>query len=1069
MSKDRAQKASSKFQKSRRVEAAAPFPGLRAYGEQDAEFYVGRQRLKYPLLKKLSEDFFVSVQGANGVGKTSFVNCLVLPELKAGYISGGQKDWKLASLKPGKNPVAALAAALASPDIVRGKGEVKIDPNLSDKFEKILSTQRYGLIDIVEEFGLSRDSNILIYIDQLDELTSYSDPNSAAIFIERIVEAANQTAYPIHILTSSRSEVDGEFAIYPRFAELINRNNFLLPQIDRSELMSLFDKITYAGALSFRPALIDHVVEYYKDHPMDVGKFQHALKRTVDEVKAERGVKTIGPLHLKTIGGLEGSIGLQLEEIFFSLDPSDQETCVLMFKALTKTSFAGLQQIQRRTLEKLCELTDRDQESLIRVIKAFAPDACQAIKVNQSSDIQGKLTGLDIIHSPIEDRFTPYTEIQITRDLIVAAWPRLAKWVEEDAADAAIYIEIAESARKKEHVYQGEKLKSTLAWYGRKDPKAGWALQYHSGFIPAIDFIQSSEKSALREVQIRKAEELSRQQKSARNKKMLAGFILVAIVLIIYSGFETEKAIMANIDAAEADSLATASAIQAKKDSLAGVDAREMAAIAMYKADTSRLSADTALLEAKLAKDSARILSRKSQALSAEVYRKQGLLESAEAEMKKSRLLEEYLNVLKTISVNSESAQKILTRTDDKAQLKDGAEIASEAFILFQRTKSPKFAAVRDSALDVTALAQKKLFSTMNLAIQKVKSSPKLSEIVGGVITKKVIGVDGSKANGIFFIGTNDIFSSIYRVHIVNGEVEIVDKLAEAYSTERNTQGIKAMAVAHSKEHFIVSHIPTQQNVRFLSSFTIQGEYGSSTKFENSVEYIWPVGSNEFLVLDQYSSIHTLLRQESGIFNPNLLRRSRNQIVSADFNEESELLVLAHSNRNIEMLKIAKSKSPVERLKIQLDEFKTEITAIKYLPNQDWFVVGNRNGELYFYDAIDGSLVYQALNEHANNVNCLEISPNGTIMVSGGRDKTVNIWKLDELKKKLEDLGPVEEKYAPIQFVETESIRDVDFVNNDWILVVSSSEGLSNNQSGDVSLLPLDFDVTGRELKKLVE
>jgi WD40 repeat protein len=156
-------------------------------------------------------------------------------------------------------------------------------------------------------------------------------------------------------------------------------------------------------------------------------------------------------------------------------------------------------------------------------------------------------------------------------------------------------------------------------------------------------------------------------------------------------------------------------------------------------------------------------------------------------------------------------------------------------------------------------------------------------------------------------------------------------------------------------------------------------------------------------------------------------------------------------------------------LKIQLDEFRTEITAIKYLPNQDWFVVGNRNGELYFYDAIDGSLVYQALNEHANNVNCLEISPNGMIMVSGGRDKTVNIWKLDELKKKLKDLGPVEEKYAPIQFVETESIRDVDFVNNDWILVVSSSEGLSNNQSGDVSLLPLDFDVTGRELKKLVE
>ena len=129
----------------------------------------------------------------------------------------------------------------------------------------------------------------------------------------------------------------------------------------------------------------------------------------------------------------------------------------------------------------------------------------------------------------------------------------------------------------------------------------------------------------------------------------------------------------------------------------------------------------------------------------------------------------------------------------------------------------------------------------------------------------------------------------------------------------------------------------------------------------------------------------------------------------------------------------------------------------------------NRNGEVHFYNATTGDLIYSALNEHVNNVNCLEISPNGNVLVSGGRDKSVNIWRLDELSESLTDSVAIFQKYQPTHFVENESIRDISFVNNDWILVVSSSEGLISNQSGGVSLLPLDFDVTGGVLKTLLE
>ncbi len=210
-------------------------------------------------------------------------------------------------------------------------------------------------------------------------------------------------------------------------------------------------------------------------------------------------------------------------------------------------------------------------------------------------------------------------------------------------------------------------------------------------------------------------------------------------------------------------------------------------------------------------------------------------------------------------------------------------------------------------------------------------------------------------------------------------------------------------------------------------------------------------------------------KNESGMFIPKLIRDSKRKLRASDFNSKTNRAFLALDNREIEIVRISSEQETSDEPKLELRDFSAEITAVKFLPKQNWLVVGNRNGELYFYDAETRELIYKALNEHVNNVNCLELGPSETILVSGGRDKSVNIWKLDELANRIKAGENVEVPYQPIQFVETESIRDIAFVNNDWIVVVSRSEGLISNQSGGVSLLPLDFDVTGQELTKLLD
>jgi hypothetical protein len=61
-----------------------------------------------------------------------------------------------------------------------------------------------------------------------------------------------------------------------------------------------------------------------------------------------------------------------------------------------------------------------------------------------------------------------------------------------------------------------------------------------------------------------------------------------------------------------------------------------------------------------------------------------------------------------------------------------------------------------------------------------------------------------------------------------------------------------------------------------------------------------------------------------------------------------------------------------------------------------------------------------------------------------------------------------DKEYETIEFEESESIRDVSFLDDNWLLVIFSDEGLSPGKGG-AFLLPLNFDITGRELKRLVD
>jgi WD40 repeat protein len=1062
-----------------------PFPGLKSYGSHESNYFSGRNRQKHELLKKLSESNFAAVVGSNGIGKTSFVNSEILPELHKGFIVKGLKNWKIVAFRPGKNPLDALATALSSVEIVQSGDAEKIESNLNDKFEHILRSNKFGVIEIIENYKLAQNANILLFIDHLDDLIFYADYESREsskkdieIFIDRLVETINQSAYPISVITTLRTEIAGHFSRFPHLAEVINKNQFLLSALDRKELLPIFDKITAAGAITFSPDLIAHINNFYKTHPLALGEFQHAMKRCVETWRDEGGKGPVSLANLVTAGGLDHSISHQLDNTYGFLSKEDKQTCRLIFQAITGMTTAGTALTIPRSIQEISEITNRGSDEIIGVAKHFTDVNCGVIKVYDAQDITGRLEQLDHILDQSSNKISANSEISVAQDILLEAWPRLDKWVKEERLNANIYADIAKDVAKKEPPYEGGKLKETWKWYEQSQPHLGWAKRYHFAFEAVEVFLLKSKKRSDRDIGFREAEEKSRQQKSKRNAKIKLAFSILAIVLAIFAIVEKTDAVIKSRQAEEAEQLAINSRKEAEDAKEKAEIEKVRAQMAIVQAQDERKIADKAAVEAteataaaekakiKAAKEQrkAEEFSRKSEALSSEVVKKVEQLARAEVKVKQSQVVEEFLNILERIRGKSEEAEKILRRTTEKDQQLEAAVLAKDGYNLYQETKNAKYKDIEDSILVIQESTQKKLFSSMKMAFQKVNSSPELFQITNGIIVDKNITVGNQNGAGEFLIGTNDRNATVYNVEIKDGNVTAVNPLSSISNTEQKIKGIKNLSYSNDANVFLASHLPIDQVNRFVSLYDANGKITDTQEMEHVVEVIYPFNEDDFVLVDQQSNMYLLTTDGAKIAKPIKILTTEDHLRATDYDQAGSRIYLAKSNRKVVILSVNEDISLVETKTMELGDFNAEITALKFIPNRNWLAVGNRNGEFYLYDVISGNLLYRALNEHAGNINCLELSNDQKTLVSGGRDKIVNIWDLHALEVQIKS----GDSYQPIEFDEAESIRDISFVDDDWILIVSSTEGLSDGKGG-VSLLTLDFDVTGRELRKLVK
>jgi tetratricopeptide (TPR) repeat protein len=467
-----------------------PFPGLRPFQPDDADFYFGRDTQREELLARLRTHRFLAVVGSSGSGKSSLVRAGLIPDLRKGYLEKGGPGWRIIMFSPGSTPFTELASSL-----------VKIFPDC--KQEAVLQTVQFsssGLNRFVQQNLDTGSENLLIVVDQFEELIRYSSEEASA-FVRTILASTGQErlydpesenvrvsgSIPIYIVLTMRSDFLGKCSRFRGLPESLNDNQYLVPRLTRDEQREAIESpIAMAGG-KITPRLVQRLLNDVGDNPDQLPVLQHALMRTWEEAKSARAKgDAIDVGHYQNTGGMQEALNRDANEAFAELKGN-----------------LRLETIAEKVFQRLVEPGSIDEESrrptplseLVEVCK----DGQSAVTQNDKDEVLGVVKVFEK-RGFLTVSNAPDPVIDIPHESLIRLWGRLREWVKEERKSAETYLGLVKGSSEGLGVHRGVALLVALNWRQQQQPNQVWANRYSGerpgSFSQALRFLDRSRRAA---------------------------------------------------------------------------------------------------------------------------------------------------------------------------------------------------------------------------------------------------------------------------------------------------------------------------------------------------------------------------------------------------------------------------------------------------------------------------------------------------------------------------------------------------------------------------------------------
>ncbi len=464
-----------------------PFPGLRPFEPDEDHLFFGREQEIDELLRRLRVNRFLSVVGTSGSGKSSLVRSGLIPSLYSGFMVQAGSTWRVATFRPGEDPIGHLAAALNRSDVLGSEGEMASTNRVL--LAATLWRSTLGLADAVRQARIPPEDNLLVIVDQFEELFRFrrnrqieNSRDESVAFVKLLLEAARQQEVPIYVVLTMRSDFIGDCMEYPGLPEAVNAGQYLVPRMSRDKLRSaITGPIAVAGG-EIAPRLVLRLLNDLGDDHDQLPVLQHALMRTWDHWKLYRSQSApIDIANYEAVGTLQHALSVHAEEAFLETgSDANRKIVERIFKALTDT-FSDPRGIRRptsiRDLAAICEVSEAD---VIQIVDMFRrPDR-------------------SFLTPPATTLLDSKSIVDLSHESLMRCWSRLITWAEEERASAQVYARLSQAsawfAEGTAGLWHNPELELGVRWKRQNHPTEAWAERYYPSFARAMDFLDRSEQ-----------------------------------------------------------------------------------------------------------------------------------------------------------------------------------------------------------------------------------------------------------------------------------------------------------------------------------------------------------------------------------------------------------------------------------------------------------------------------------------------------------------------------------------------------------------------------------------------
>lgn len=500
---------------------SCPYRGLFHFSDKDAEVFFGRETFIEQLYIATKNRNFIPVLGASGSGKSSVVLAGLVPKLQK------EGHWQFTHFRPGSNkdPFYSLAEAL----VPLYRSEIDSTDKITQA-GKLAESLKEGTIPLSRIFSSIQrnypNHRVLLIADQFEEIyTLCHDAEIRRKFIDCLLDGLGTTtslsASPMVLVTTMRADFLGNALSYRPLADVLQNADVKLSPMNREELSNVIEKPAEKRDVTFEAGLVERILQDVEEQPGNLPLLEFALTQLWNK----RTGKQLSHKIYEEIGQVKGALARHADEKYGNLTDEEKEKVRRIFIQLVLPGEETEDTKDTRDTRRIALKKELGEQNW-PLVKQLADARLVVTSRNASKD----------------------ETVEVVHEALIRNWEELREWMNTNRAFRA---------------WQ-ERLRSAKGQWEATDKDMGSLLR-GAALAEAEEKLKERPEDLIDEKEF--IEDSIKLRDKEKNKTIwtLSVSLIVALLLLAFSGLQWQSASRATVKAGEQTNIANEERLKAQK------------------------------------------------------------------------------------------------------------------------------------------------------------------------------------------------------------------------------------------------------------------------------------------------------------------------------------------------------------------------------------------------------------------------------------------------------------------------------------------------------------------------